>query len=573
MTKAASRKRVCFDGRCFMRSRLTSLSAIFLAAAFLGLWTLSSASAAAPPAQPRLGMNLNGPADWNTELPFVDVFRLSRSWISQRQGTSWGQGPQLALDEHGWVTRLEPNCWAETPLCTVEPGHYPSGRYTVRYDGEGRLEFVHAARVVSREPGQMVIEVDSSKGGFFLQLRETNPANYVRNIRVIMPGFEETYQQNPFHPVFLQRWQGVACLRFMDWMHTNGSKLSHWSDRPTPDDATFTEQGVALEVMIDLANRLDADPWFCLPHLADDDFVRRFAELVQQRLEPERKVYVEYSNEVWNGQFEQSRWAGQQGQQLGFADKPWEAGWRYTAYRSVQIFRIWEQVFGGTGRLVRVLPSQGANPYVSERVVEFQDAYRHADALAIAPYISCNVPVQGQGLTTAQVEKWTVDQALDHMEKTALPESIGWIQGQKKVADKYGLKLVAYEGGQHMVGVGGGENNETVMKLFHAANRHPRMGEIYRQYYAAWTEAGGDLFCYFSSVGSWSKWGSWGILQFYDDDPLQSPKFLATMRGPRNAARGCGTLAMVKDGIVRAMFEIRPDTDDIDILVHHGVQN
>lgn len=53
-----------------------------------------------------------------------------------------------------------------------------------------------------------------------------------------------------------------------------------------------------MEAMLDLANRLDADPWFCIPHLADDDFVRRFAELVKQRLEPERSVYVEYSNEV-----------------------------------------------------------------------------------------------------------------------------------------------------------------------------------------------------------------------------------------------------------------------------------
>lgn len=514
---------------CRHRVRRTFLLAALLAACCL-------TSSAAPQAQPRLGMNLNGPADWNTELPFVDVFRLSRAWISQRQGAAWGKGPQLALDERGWVTRLEPNCWAETPLCTVEAGHYPSGRYTVLYDGSGRLEFVHAAKVVDREPGRMVIEVDSSKGGFFLQLRETDPANYVRNIRVIMPGFEKSYQEHPFHPVFLQRWQGVACLRFMDWMHTNGSKLSHWSERPTPDEATFTVKGVALETMIDLANRLDADPWFCIPHLADDDFVRRFAELVKQRLESERRVYVEYSNEVWNGMFEQSRWAGQQGQKLGFADKPWEAAWRYTAYRSVQIFGIWEQVFGGAAQLVRVLPSQGANPYVSERVVEFQDAYRHADALAIAPYITCNVPVQGQGLTTAVVEKWTVDQALDYMEKTSLPESIRWIQGQKKVADKYALQLVAYEGGQHMVGVGGGENNETVTKLFHAANRHPRMGEIYRQYYAAWTAAGGDLFCYFSSVGSWSKWGSWGILQFYDDDPSQSPKFLATMQW----AKQCG---------------------------------
>ena len=35
------------------------------------------------PAKPRLGMNLAGPADGNTELPFVDVFRMSRPWISQ----------------------------------------------------------------------------------------------------------------------------------------------------------------------------------------------------------------------------------------------------------------------------------------------------------------------------------------------------------------------------------------------------------------------------------------------------------------------------------------------------------
>jgi hypothetical protein len=243
--------------------------------------------------------------------------------------------------------------------------------------------------------------------------------------------------------------------------------------------------------------------------------------------------------------FAQSRYAGEQGQKLGFADKPWEAAWRYTAYRSVQIFKIWEEVFGGRQRLVRVLPTQGANPYVSERIVEFQDAYQHADALAIAPYITCNVPREGNKLTTAVVEKWTVDQALDYLEQTALPESIAWIKGQKRVADKYGLKLVAYEGGQHIVGVGGGENNPTVMNLFHAANRHPRMGEIYRQYYDAWTAAGGDLFCYFSSVGSWSKWGSWGILEYYDDDPAKSPKFLGTMRW----ARSCGQAVNLPQGL------------------------
>ena len=401
-------------------------------------------------------------------------------------------------------------------------------------DGEGKLDVWNAAAVVSREPGKMIIRVNPAKGGFHLKLMETNPQNYVRNIRVIMPGFLDTYRDNPFHPVFLKRWQGVACLRFMDWMETNGSKQRSWAERPSADDATFTRHGVPLEVMLDLCNRLQCAAWFCLPHLADDDYVRQFAQMVKTKLAPVLKVYVEYSNEVWNGQFVQSRWAGEQDVKLGFAQKSWEAGWRFTAYRSVQIFKIWEDVFGGTQRFVRVLPSQAANPYVSERVVEFQDAWKQADALAVAPYISCNVPKEGKRLSAAMVERWTVDQALDYMETNALPESIKWIQGNKRIADQYGLRLIAYEGGQHMVGVGGVENNDAITRLLHTANAHPRMGDLYRKYYAAWAKEGGDLFCYFASTGRWSKWGSWGILQHYDDDPAKSPKFMATMRWARS---------------------------------------
>jgi hypothetical protein len=165
-----------------------------------------------PQANPQLAMNLNGPADWNTELPFVDVFRLSRTWISQRKGESWGKGPDLELDEHGWVKRLEPDCWAESPLCTIDSGRYPGGRYTVLYDGRGRIDFWGAAKTVADEPGRMIIEVDPSRGGFFLRLHETDPNDHVRNIRVVMPGFETTYRDNPFHPVFLKRWAGDRLL-------------------------------------------------------------------------------------------------------------------------------------------------------------------------------------------------------------------------------------------------------------------------------------------------------------------------------------------------------------------------
>ena len=189
--------------------------------------TLGSTVMAAPPdAKPRLGINLAGPADWATELPFVDVFRTSRPWISQRKGAGWGQGPELAIDEFGWVKQLQPDCYAESMLCTISGGHYPSGIYTVLYEGEGEIEFGKGPRIVDTVPGRIRIEVDSSQGGFSLQIKKTDPQNYIRNIHVIMPGFEETWQQEPFHPAFLKRWQGMACFRFMDWMHTNGSEIA-----------------------------------------------------------------------------------------------------------------------------------------------------------------------------------------------------------------------------------------------------------------------------------------------------------------------------------------------------------
>jgi hypothetical protein len=495
------------------------------------------ARAEPPPAKPRLGMNLNGPCDWNTELPFVDVFRLSRTWISQKKGLSWGKGPELSLDEHGWVKKLEADCFAETPMCTIEKGHYPSGRYTVLFEGKGQLTFSGAASIAESQPNRMVIQVDSSKGGFFLQLRATDPVDPVRNIRVIMPGFEDSYAKQPFHPEFLARWRGVACLRFMDWMKTNGSRISMWSERPRPDDVSFTPKGIPVEVMVALCNQQKADAWFCMPHLADDEYIRRFAQLVKESLSPELKVYIEFSNEVWNGMFAQSKWAGEQGVKLGFAKQPWEAGWAFTAYRSVQIFRMWEEVFGGRQRLVRVLPSQAANPYVSERVLTFQDAYKQADVLAIAPYMGFCVPAKsGKQLNAETVASWSVDQVLDHMASVVLPETVEMIRKQKGAAEKYGLRLVSYEAGQHMVGVAGGENNEAMNKLFYAANAHPRMGELYRTYFGAWTAAGGDLLCYFSSVGNWSKWGSWGILQFADEPAASAPKYRATLEW----AKQCG---------------------------------
>lgn len=505
---------------------------LILLAFLVGSSSRESLAADLSPSQSRLGMNLSGIVDWNTEHPFVDVFRSSRTWISQKRGEAWGKGPKLELDARGWVKRLEPDCYAETLVLTG--GHAPSGDYICLYEGDGQVEFGGSGKVISREAGRIVVRVDGRKEATFLSVRKTNPGNPVRNIRFIMPGFEKRHTER-FAPVFLERWRGFNTFRFMDWMDTNGSRQRDWSDRPMMDDATWSTKGVPVEVMVSLCNRLKVNPWFCMPHLATDDYVRQFAAMVRRQLDPALKVYIEYSNELWNGMFEQHRYAEEQGKRLGLGprDRPWEGAALFHARRSMEIFRIWEEAFGGRDRLVRVIAWQAAGGayWTDNMLLAQQDTARHCDALAIAPYISFMPSPESRNFKSDEVAKWSVEQVLDRVETNALPECIAWMITHKAVADKYRLKLLCYEAGQHLVGVGGGENSEALTKLLIAANHHPRMGAIYTRYLDAWRDAGGDLMCIFSSIATSSKWGSWGLLEGADE--TRSPKFDAVMEWNR----------------------------------------
>jgi hypothetical protein len=480
-----------------------------------------------PSAKNRLGINLAGPSDSSSEMPFTDVFRLSRQWISQRKGEAWGKGPALDLDERGWIKRLEPGCYAETPLCTLRPNRFPGGEYVCLYDGDGKIEFNNIKREVGREKGRIVFEPNPEKGGFFLRIMETDIANPIRNIRVLLPGFEKTYKTEPFNPVFLARWKNMNTLRFMDWMKTNGSKIKEWNDRPKMDDATWTRSGVPVETMVELCNRQKIHPWFSMPHLASDDYVRQFAKQVKAMLDPSLTVYIEYSNEVWNSQFEQTRYANAEGQKRGYSDKAWEAGWRFSGVRSVEMFKIWEEVYGGRERLVRVIAGQSANPTVTREKIAFQDVAKSCDAIAIAPYISLNLgPTTKPDAET--VSGWTVEQILEQLQNVELPDAVSAMQKNRDIANRYKLRLLCYEAGQHAVGVRGGENNEKLTALLMTANRHERMGQIYDSYLNAWKDTGGgDLMCLFSSVGGWTKWGSWGLIEYNGDD---TPKYRATLR-------------------------------------------
>ena len=517
------------------------LFAVLLAGAF------PAVNAGDPKPQPQLGINLAGPCDWNTELPFVDLMHFSRVWASQKKGLPFGTGPTLDLDANGYPKSLSEEAWAESPLISFGGHPWPSGNYTVLYKGLGKLSFgASATGIIEQSPGRMVVTLNSGKGDLHLSILETEQADPICDIHVIMPGFEKTWRSNPWSPLFLGRWQGMACLRFMDFMATNNSAIRTWGDRPRLTDATFAGRGVPLELLIDLSNRLHADPWFCIPHMADDEFVRKFATMVCEKLNPSLKAHIEYSNEVWNPGFRQNRYAAEKGIALGLAKEPSEAAWLYTSKRSVEIFRIFEGVFGGRKRLVRILPAQSGNTFMARKILDYENASAHADALAIAPYVGLIVGGTADRynpLTADVVARWDVPTVLERLNSKSLPDAIESMRAFRELASAHGLDLLAYEGGQHLVGVRGAENNAQLTELFLAANADPGMGDIYSRMFEAWKARGGSLFCHFSSVSKWSKWGSWGALQYFDDAPASSPKFMAMAHWAGTNGQSIGSAA------------------------------
>lgn len=92
--------------------------------------------------------------------------------------------------------------------------------------------------------------------------------------------------------------------------------------------------------MIDYCNRTGTSPWFCIPRRADDNYIRKFAEMVRDSLDPALLCYVEYSNEIWNSIFDQTRYCESLGMVLKLGDTLllWDSGWRYSGRRPGQRF-------------------------------------------------------------------------------------------------------------------------------------------------------------------------------------------------------------------------------------------
>jgi hypothetical protein len=118
--------------------------------------------------------------------------------------------------------------------------------------------------------------------------------------------------------------------------------------------------------------------------------VRRFAETLRDGLRPDRKAYIEYSNELWHTGFPGGQYAEAQGARLGIGR------FCFAVARLRNISRVFQGVFGpaGRARFATVLSSMTVNADSTRQLLACSIGApgEDVDGIALGPYFEGHAP-------------------------------------------------------------------------------------------------------------------------------------------------------------------------------------
>ena len=458
----------------------------------------SPAEAAVPPTV--IGMNMGANNYYNATWIFDDFIQTSGELRLYRNGWEYITD-QIKFDATGHPIDVP----AGTTLILIAQQAAPRtqvGTFRYHMSKGWELQPVGSLTLDGSGPNFKVISTKPTDSAIAFSLKAWSNHASLNELSCHSEHYDPA---QPFNPLFLADIKPYRVIRFMDWMQTNNAPPRVWSERPTPQFLTQAgKQGVALEHMVALANTSKADPWFNLPLDADPAYYRAFATYVRDHLAPDRKAYVELSNEVWNTAFQQGKDAETRGRVLYPDADPGKANDLYYADRVRDLMAIWSSVFAGQEqRLVRVLATQAVNPSRAEQALAHKDTWRSVDALATAPYFA------PAGLDLNAVAGSRVD-AIFKAAPKLVDEAIEHALQNKRVAARYHLRYIAYEGGPDF-SIG----RVDFIHDFEAANEDPRIEDIYRRYLHRWQTEIGDVLVLYTSHAT----GVFGH-QHYTGQPL-----------------------------------------------------
>lgn len=326
-------------------------------------------------------------------------------------------------------------------------------------------------------------------------------------------------------PQFIADLQGFRVFRHMDTNAVNFSKISTWSQRKLPTDPRNQEvyigsdsepstTGMAIEWQIDMCNRANVDCWFTHPYLANDDYISKQAAMVKAKLSPALKAYIELSNEVWNGSFsafQQSIDAGAAGGLPG--SNQWYQGIAHEMYRALQMYQLYEGVFGeaamGT-RVIRVFSESGnldlttqalRNVYASSH---WNPSEQRIDMIALAPYIG-----NGTNGASETLSRWKSE-----VDSKVNGEPIATAVSQ---GTTHGIPLLGcYEAGMHH------------LTTADAWARNPAAYDGYVYMLDRFATRMNAPCVLYTAHGTWEPKGAWGLFDHVGQAVSEAPKARGT---------------------------------------------
>ena len=498
------------------------------------------------------GTNLSGLVDYGTELPFVNLMHNARQWYTKDNGNpadpfDSGHAEALSYRPDGYPTHVPQTISNSTyaqrvvTIWAITDG-WPVGEYTVLWEGTGELSFWGGYENLEQtNPNRIVFDFLNPINNVLEMTIVTSDINDpIRNIRVLMPGTETTYEAEPFYSLWLEKLSIFPSVRFMDWGTTNSwgqpdnwtwddPSLFAWDDRAQMNHYTWaTNKGIPYEMMIKLLNDFDLDGWVCVPHRASDEYIENMAALFKENLETERHLTVEYSNEIWNWIFGQTHWLNKYGCEAQ------NISWPEGVVPYVQnCLDIWTDVFGNElDRITRVAGVQISWQDVSNRMVNNLTA---GSFDAITPTFYFGLTEEGDAALDNLGANATVADIAFHA-RQGMEATKVWLEMQKnELADPLGVPMIFYEGGQHLTGHPFGEEPTYAQALLDI-QRDTAMYNLYQEWFDFLRtlqegETPLQLMNFSFVAGRSARYGSWGILETMNQDTTEipAPKYAAIL--------------------------------------------
>ena len=499
-----------------------------------------------------IGMNLGNPGiDYNFDKVFADAMRSHRQWDKISGGAA-------NLDANYWPT--------EDARVLVYHGlntNNNHGTYKMTFNGQATLStgdatisnqsYNSSTNITSAD----LIISSSTNSQLFINFTNTKRTSTsatntgVTNVKLMRPisaGSSQSYASTAvFNTEYINQLAPFKCIRGLGWSAINSCGDSLWSDRtlwthasqspPALPGRTYgwEGRGASWESLIMFANETGKDLWINIPHKATNDYITNLANLIKNGnshvapLRSDVKLYVEYSNEIWNwaGAFRQTPWtrdkARNYGMPLTFDGETDENQlmYRYKALRTVEISNIFRSVFGDAQMMTRVRPllcwQQAYNDLTSRTLLFIDRWFNKRDSRStVATARPINYFIYGGGGSTYWYPDNNVGLTIDNIWNRGTFNTTNFINklyNDAAWAKAFGLVYLAYEGDTHP----NYDGDENLMR-----NNHfdPRMNADTYAHLQAWNKLDGELFNFLALNGAApTEWAVRNVI-----NPANSPQ-------------------------------------------------